>query len=170
MTTPIAAATESRLRPTARAASSGARRRATSIRKVIRTIEPTTSGSRDLVAAAVVVENGGAAAEAGAEAGALVDRRGERAEAGVEAAGAGGVEAGVGDDQVAGGGAAAGDVDHLGGERAADRVGAVESGDGEIAGVEEARRERVELVQPALERVGGPRDPGAALPRPCCSG
>ena len=40
-----------RLRPTASAASSGARRIATSIRKVIRTIAPITSGSRDLVAA-----------------------------------------------------------------------------------------------------------------------
>jgi hypothetical protein len=50
VTTPIAAATESRLRATARPASSGARSRSRSIRKVIAMIAMITSGSRDFVA------------------------------------------------------------------------------------------------------------------------
>ena len=128
---------------------------------MIRTIDADDERQARFGLRAVIVEDGGSAAEAGTEARSLVDRCGERAEAGIEAAGARGVEAGVGNDQIAGGRAAARDIDHLGGERAADGVGAVERGDREIAGVEESRREVVELAQPPRERVGGFRDTGS---------
>ena len=66
--TPIAAATEARLRTTARAASSGARRIATSIRKVSEDDRADDERQARLGRRAVVVEDGGAAGEAGLQA------------------------------------------------------------------------------------------------------
>ena len=87
---------------------------------------------------AVVVEDGGAAAEAGAEAGAPCRSSGDRSEGGGRAPRAGGVEAGVGDDQVAGGlPPPETSITSAASERSIGSA-AVERGDDEVAGVEEA--------------------------------
>ncbi len=89
---------------------------------------------------AVIVEDGGAAAYAGQQVAFAREARGFGVEQGAGGARAGGVEGIGGDDEQAGGLAAAPDTDGLAGEGTGNRRGAVEGGEDEVAGVKEMRR------------------------------